>query len=557
MNQRQNENGNNKRYTKMSKESRRMVIAAARRVVFSGIILLATWLILLALKERFPLGRLNLATNLMPANSPSSIIGQNLGATLGTIALIGLMSLVIAGILLFIGILISLLTKSPGWLVKIRDVLRLALISAGASIPVFIMGAIFLFFFSRLQPQPSHSNIIFWSAIFCSMPLAWLLVQTGHGILTNQTENISGLQQVFDVSIRVFIRLLKLIGLIIVITIFEVHLTAQPGLGKELIDNLGQFNYPVVFGITWVFVVITVVVKLIAELIEIAYRYFTQQTTLIDPVSEKPIVKHGIPRGWLIFSLGLCVFIILLAVFGPLLAPNGNQISLLNILQSPSAKHLLGTDALGRDILGQLLSGIRTDVLIGLACAAVVSVIAGGWAMLAAYCRRMGSWLGDSLEDIVMLPRDIICGCPWLVLLLLLMLLLDDHNITYVALIVGLVMLPHTAGMIQEGYRSTRNGKTWLKNVLRSIPVIFIFTTAGVILYVSTITYLGFGISPGIAELGMLVNIGNAYTQQAPWLVLRPIIVLSLILLIWVMTGDGLLERFGFRSKAVWSKTIE
>ena len=541
----------------MNIKSKRAIIAAARRVVFAGIILLVVWLILLALKERFPLARLNLTTNLMPANSPSSIIGQNLGATLGTMALVGLMSLVIAGILLFIGIFISRVTKSPGWLIKVRGILRLVLISAGASIPVFVMGALFLFYFSRLQPQPSHSNIIFWSAFFCSMPLAWLMVQTGHGILTNQTENISGLKQIWHVGIGLFIRLLKLIGLVIVITIFAVHLTSQPGLSKELINSLGQFNYPVVFGIIWVFVVITVLVKLIAELIEIVYKYFTGPTTSTEPVSEKLIVKHGIPKGWLIFSLGLCAFIILLAIFGPLLAPNGNQISLLNILQSPSAKHLLGTDELGRDILSQLLSGIRTDVLIGLACAAVVSAIAAGWAMLAAYFRNMGNWLGDTLEDVVMLPRDVICACPWLVLLLLLMLLLDDHSITYVALIVGLVMLPHTVGMMQEGYRSTRNGKTWLKNVLRSIPVIFIFTIAGVILYVSTITYLGFGISPGIAELGMLVNTGNAYAQQVPWLVLRPIIILSVILLIWVMTGEALLERLGFRSKAVWSKTME
>jgi ABC-type dipeptide/oligopeptide/nickel transport system permease subunit len=541
----------------MNIKSKRTVIAAARRVVFAGIILLVVWLILLLLKGRFPSARRDLNTNMVPVTSASLIIRQNLGATLGTIALIGLMSLVTAGILLFIGILIGRLTKSPGWLVEVRGVLRLVLISAGASIMVFVMGAIFLFYFSRLQPQPSHPNIIFWSAVFCSMPLAWLLVQTGHGILTNQTENISGLKQVCDVVIRLFIRLLKLVGLIIVITFFEVHLTAQPGLGRELIENLGQFNYPVVFGITWVFVVITVVVKLIAELIEIAYRYFTQQTTLIEPVSEKPIVKYGIPQGWLIFSLVLCAFIIFLAVFGPLLAPNGNQISLLNILQSPSAKHLLGTDELGRDILGRLLAGIRTDLLIGLACAVVVSVIAGGWAMLAAYCRRMDSWLGDSLEDIVMLPRDVICACPWLILLLLLMLLLDDHSVIYVAFIVGLVMLPHAAGTMQEAYRSPPGGKTWLKNVLLSIPIVFAFTAAGVILYVSTITYLGFGISPGIAELGMLVNTGNAYAQQAPWLVLRPIIILSVILLIWVMTGDALLERLGFRSKAVWSKTME
>ena len=270
----------------MNIKSKRTVITAARRVVFAGIILLVVWLILLLLKGRFPSARRDLNTNMVPVTSASLIIRQNLGATLGTIALIGLMSLVTAGILLFIGILIGRLTKSPGWLVKVRGVLRLVLISAGTSIPVFVMGAIFLFYFSRLQPQPSHSNIIFWSAFFCSMPLAWLLVQTGHGILTNQTENISGLKQVCDVVIRLFIRLLKLIGLIIIITFFEVHLTAQPGLSKELINSLGQFNYPVVFGIIWVFVVITVLVKLIAELIEIAYRYFAQQTTLIKPVSE-------------------------------------------------------------------------------------------------------------------------------------------------------------------------------------------------------------------------------------------------------------------------------
>jgi len=175
----------------MNIKSKRAIIAAARRVVFAGIILLVVWLILLSLKEIFPLARLNLTTNLMPATSASSIIRQNLGATLGTIAVVGLMSLVTAGILLFIGILIGRLTKSPGWLVKVRGVLRLVLISAGTSIPVFVMGAIFLFYFSRLQPQPSHSNIIFWSAFFYSMPLGWLLVARNVELMFPQNKILS------------------------------------------------------------------------------------------------------------------------------------------------------------------------------------------------------------------------------------------------------------------------------------------------------------------------------------------------------------------------------
>ena len=44
---------------------------------------------------------------------------------------------------------------------------------------------------------------------------------------------------------------------------------------------------------------------------------------------------------------------------------------------------------------------------------------------------------------------------------------------------------------------------------------------------------------------------------QAPWIALWPAIVLALLLLIWVMAGEALLERQGFRSKELWSKTME
>jgi ABC-type dipeptide/oligopeptide/nickel transport system permease subunit len=148
--------------------------------------------------------------------------------------------------------------------------------------------------------------------------------------------------------------------------------------------------------------------KLSSELIEIAYNHFTEQTPAIKATTERPAVKPGIRRRWLVFLLGLCAFILLVAVFGPLLAHNGSQINLQYILQPPSYRHVLGTDMLGRDILSRLLAGLRADLLIGLAAAGVVSIIAIGWAMLAARCKRMNNWRGDTLEDIVLLPRDII-----------------------------------------------------------------------------------------------------------------------------------------------------
>jgi ABC-type dipeptide/oligopeptide/nickel transport system permease subunit len=197
-------------------------------------------------------------------------------------------------------------------------------------------------------------------------------------------------------------------------------------------------------------------------------------------------------------------------------------------------------------------------MLIGLACAVVLSVVAAGWGTLAAYCRKMNNWLGDTLEDVVMLPREIMCSFPWLVLLLLLMSLMADMSIILVAVIAGLVMLPRTAGMIQEAYHSTPYGTSWLQGVFKAIPVVFFFTIAGVIIYVSTISYLGAGVPPGTSELGSILSSeGRQYLFTAPWIGLWPGLCLTFIILVFVMTGDALLERLGFRSKAVWSKTME
>ena len=119
------------------------------------------------------------------------MIRQYIGATLRILALIGLMSLFIALTMISIGVFIGNIFNRSVWLVKARGVLRLVLVSAGTSIQVFVMDALFLFHFSRLQPQPSHSNIIFWSAFFYSMPLGWLLVARNVELMFPQNKILS------------------------------------------------------------------------------------------------------------------------------------------------------------------------------------------------------------------------------------------------------------------------------------------------------------------------------------------------------------------------------
>jgi len=484
----------------------------------------------------------------------SEIIGQNLGATLGIIALIMLMSLVMAGLLLTAGVFIGNIIKRPDWLVKIRGILRLVLVSSGAAIPAFVISTFVAVFVVKHQSSPYPTIPIVWLVFFCSLMPAWLLVQTGYHMLANRADNTISLHLVQETSVRLCIRSLKMVGLIIVTTIIPNWFMAQRGLGANLIDYFGGRDFPVIFGIVWVFVIIVVLMKLSAELIEIAYKHFTEQTPAVKAITERPAVKPRIPKGCLIFSLGLCVFILLVVIFGPLLAHNVSQINLQNILQTPSTIHLLGTDQLGRDLLSRLLAGIRTDLLIGLAAAGVVIIIAACWTVLAARCERMNNWRGDTLEDIVLLPRDIICAFPWLVLLLLLISLPGNKGVILITLVVGLVILPRAVSIFQE---ALTEWKGRLHNVPRAISITFIFATAGVILYVALLSFLGFGVQPGTIELGTLASAGTAFMQKTPWLVIEPLAVLSLILIFWVMTGEALAEWLGFRSGAFWSKTIE
>jgi len=495
--------------------------------------------------------------SLLENTKVSTLIGPYIGNTLRAIALIVLLSLLIAGIFLLLGVLISTVTKRPAWLVKVRSVLRLILVSGGASVPVFVISAFIEICILRREPPPQHPVSFFWTAFFCALLPAWLLVQTGYRLISNRVENTTSSRLAQQVSIRLFIRTLKLTGLIIVTTIMAGFFLSQPGLGARLTSYLDRRDFPVIFGIVWVLVIVVVLAKLAAELIEIAYNHFTRKTAVIEPADEKPPVKNAAPKGWLIFSLGLCAFVILVAIFGPLFAPDPKMIHLLSRVQPPSSKFLLGTDQLGRDILSRLVAGIRTDILMGLGVAAAVSILAAGWAMLAAQCRKINNWRGDTLGDIIMLPGDIICAFPWLALLLLLMDMSTRFSPWLIAFTAGVLLLPRAARMIQEASISAPESKIGRQNMLRSIPVVFIFVTAALVLYVSALGWLGFGAPPGTIELGALAASGNAYLQTAPWLVIAPSVVLIGILWIWVMTGEALLERLGFRSGALWSKTME
>ena len=121
---------------------------------------------------------------------------------------------------------------------------------------------------------------------------------------------------------------------------------------------------------------------------------------------QKPL---GIASGIVILIL------ILLAIFADVLAPYPfDQLNLADRLQGPSARHLLGTDQLGRDLLSRLLFGARISLVVGLAATTlnvVVATLIGG----------TSGFIGGKLDLAVQRFVDAWMAFPGLLLLLTIM----------------------------------------------------------------------------------------------------------------------------------------
>jgi len=565
-------------------DGRPVFLMVLRRIIFAGLVLLIAWLALLALRGAIPdriIDQMNEQgqnevivsydswdwdwnTSIRTGEPVVIVVGGRLGNTLGTIALTGLFSLVIAAILLFIGTLIGKMTPRPGWLAKLRSILRLILVSGGASTPASSLGTILTIFlmttgWSWSATEGSATSII-WSVFFASLLPAWLMVQTSHGEIANLNNAISMGIAIRHLAVKMIIRLFRLIGVIIVVTITSSMVIPQ-GFGTLLRQSLATRDFPVIFSIVWIFVLIVVLVKLIADLIEIAYNR-SDVSINEDTVDEESSLKSAVPKGWVIACIVLVGIILLVAIFGPMLSPYGyNEIFLDDRLTGPSSTYLLGTDNLGRDILSRMLYATRLDIFAGLTSAGILAVLATAWAMLAGYFRKRNDRWSSIFEKLILLPGEIITAVPWLVLLWLIMSMISpdiDHHTILATLAVSLVLLPRGVAMIREAYLTISEEESWLRKLLRAVPVMCFFTVGASILYLASTSYYGFGISPPVPELGILLSgTGRQYMHEAPWMAQWPSLWLVLLLLIWVMTGDAILEKLGFRSKAVWAKAME
>ncbi len=236
----------------------------------------------------------------------------------------------------------------------------------------------------------------------------------------------------------------------------------------------------------------------------------------------------------------------------PLLPYSHTEIDFYALQTPPSTEHWLGTNAIGQDVLAQVLRGMQKSLLIGLCVAVISTVIAATVGSIAGY---FGGWRDRALMWIV----DLLLVVPSFILIaiitpqtknsaniaLLIVLLAGFSWMISSRMVRGLTMSLREREYVQAArYMGVPNRRIIARHILPNVASILIIDTAltvGVAILAETgLSFLGFGVQPPDVSLGTLIADGTKSATTFPWVFLVPAGVLVLILVCANLTGDGL-----------------
>jgi len=282
-----------------------------------------------------------------------------------------------------------------------------------------------------------------------------------------------------------------------------------------------------------------------------------------------PPPARGGPSEWRRFAVNrraVAGLVLMLGLgLGALLAPvlswyDPDQQRLTGVLEPPSARHPMGTDSFGRDVLSRTLWGGRVSQAIGVLSMAVSLLVGVLVGTLAGYC---GGWTDSALMRLT----ELTITFPTLFLLITLVAVFGA-SLPLLVLAIGLTAWPITARVVRAEVLAQRErefveaaralGAGGLRLVVRHVlpnvvPVIVVAATlrvAYVILVEAGLSYLGLGVPPPTASWGSMVADGREYLFRAWWVSFFPGLFVFLTVISYNLVGDGLRDAFDPRMPA-------
>ncbi len=256
------------------------------------------------------------------------------------------------------------------------------------------------------------------------------------------------------------------------------------------------------------------------------------------------------------FGLLVLVVVAATALLAPFIAPHDPAAQdILSRLLPPMARseiglHVLGTDALGRDLLSRLMVGARVSLLVGIAAVSVAALLGVSIGLIAGYEDRRFGRLLMGLADVQL-------AVPFLVLILaviavlgpsllnLIVVLGAAHWVQYARVVRAETLALREREFVQAaqalGARTLRILlRHLLPNLTSSIIVISSLLVARMILYEASLSFLGLGVPARIPTWGGMIADGRSYMGNAWWVAAIPGFAIFLTVVAINLVGDRL-----------------
>jgi peptide/nickel transport system permease protein len=252
---------------------------------------------------------------------------------------------------------------------------------------------------------------------------------------------------------------------------------------------------------------------------------------------------------------------VLVAILAPVIAPyDAGQTDFGAALASPSGKHLLGTDELGRDILSRIIFGARASMEAGVLATALAMVVAVPVGLIAGYYR---GWLDPVIARIT----DVLLAFPFVMLAVGLAAILGP-SLTNAILALGISVVPQLIRITRGEALALREedyvraaiangasdlvilGRHILPNMMSTLIVQATVTIPTLIIGEALLSFLGLGVQPPTPSWGVMLSAAQPFIDSAPRLAIFPGVAIFLATLSFNLLGDGLRDVLDPRTQS-------
>ncbi len=261
-----------------------------------------------------------------------------------------------------------------------------------------------------------------------------------------------------------------------------------------------------------------------------------------------------------VLGLALTIFLVLVAIFAPFIAPyDPIKQDLKNRLQPPSWEHPFGTDQLGRDIFSRVVWGSRISLFIALIVVAISFTVGTTIGIISGY-------FGGKVDEVLMRITDMFMAFPRLVLALAVaaalgpglfntMLAIAFVSWVYYARLARASTLQIREEVYIEAARAigASDRRILFLHVLPVViaPVVVQATLdmGGTILTAAGLGFLGLGVQPPTPEWGVMVSEGRRFITEQWWVSTFPGFAILLATLGFNLLGDGINDILNVRAR--------